>query len=110
MKRLLNLAFLILLVACLSISALADEAVVYLDGTGNTEGAQTTIQAAVDALPDEGGHIIVCGDTATTNTAITLNAKSGKVKVTAINGAKFTIARTLKFSSEFEFDDIELVS
>jgi len=85
---------------------------VYLDGTGKTTGEHvyTTIEAAVAALSDEGGHVIVCGDTATENKSITIGGKSGKVKVTAINGAKFTIARTLKFSSEFEFDDIELVS
>ncbi|MBQ8836903.1 MAG: hypothetical protein IJ002_05295 [Clostridia bacterium] len=110
MKTTLKFTFFLIVAVCLCISAFATETTVYLDGTGQTNGAETTIEAAVDALPDEGGHIIVCGDTATTNTAITLNAKSGKVKVTAINGAKFTIARTLKFSSEFEFDDIELVS
>ena len=109
MKKVYGLVW-ILIAVCLTMAAFADESVVYLDGTGSTAGAKTTISAAVDALPAAGGQIIVCGDTATTNTAITIGGKSGKVKVTAINGAKFTIARTLKFSSEFEFDDIELVS
>ena len=35
---------------------------VYLDGTGSTPGAYTTISAAVSALPN-GGTVIVKGDT-----------------------------------------------
>ncbi|MBQ9428740.1 MAG: hypothetical protein IJU41_04260, partial [Clostridia bacterium] len=110
MKIILRFAFFLMLALVLCAAASAAEAVVYLDGTGATPGAYTTLQSAVEALPDEGGHIIVCGDTATTNTAITLAAKSGKVKITGEGGAKLTIARTLKFSSEVEIDDIELVS
>ncbi|MBQ9428767.1 MAG: hypothetical protein IJU41_04395 [Clostridia bacterium] len=110
MKHLLRIVCFILFAVCLCAAALADEAVVYLDGTGSTEGAYTTLQAAASALPDAGGHIIVCGDTATPNSAITLAGKSGKVRVTGQNGAKLTMTRTLKFASEYEFDDIELVS
>lgn len=93
-----------------SFSAAADT--VYLDGTGTTEGAYTTIWAAVDALPAKGGNVIVCGNTTvgTSKSAITLPEKSGKVVITGENGAKLMIAYGLKLGSETEIDRIELVN
>ncbi len=84
---------------------------VRVDGTGATENAYTTLEAAVAALPDEGGEIIVCGDTAmVAGSALVLPEKSGKVTVTGANGAKFKLAYSLKLGSDMEFDNIELVN
>ena len=84
---------------------------VRVDGTGATENAYTTLEAAVAALPDEGGEIIVCGDTAmAAGSALVLPEKSGKVTVTGANGAKFKLAYSLKLGSDMEFDNIELVN
>ena len=82
---------------------------IYVDGTGATEGAYATLQDAVEALNDNGGEVIVCGDT-TVSGVVELAKKNGKMTITGRNGAKLTIARTFKLLSEVEFDNIELVS
>ena len=82
---------------------------VYVDGTGATEGAYATLQEAVEALHEDGGDVIVCGDT-TVSGVVELAKKNGKMTITGRNGAKLTIARTFKLLSEVEFDNIELVS
>ncbi|MBQ7661354.1 MAG: hypothetical protein IJS44_04800, partial [Clostridia bacterium] len=86
-----------------------DPTAIYVDGTGATAGAFATLQEAVTALKDDGGNVIVCGDTTVTG-VVELAAKNGKVRITGQNGAKLTIARTFKLASEVEFDNIELVS
>lgn len=82
---------------------------VYVDGTGATADAYATLQEAVEALDDNGGEVIVCGDT-TVSGVVELAKKNGKMTITGRNGAKLTIARTFKLLSEVEFDNIELVS
>ena len=82
---------------------------VYVDGTDTSDGEFATLQEAVIALHNEGGNVIVCGDT-TVSGVVELDAKNGTIKITSQNGAKLTIARTFKITSEVEFDDIELVS
>ncbi len=82
---------------------------VYVDGTDKTDGAYATLQEAVEALNADGGNVIVCGDT-TVSGVVELAAKNGTIKITGQNGAKLTIARTFKITSEVEFDNIELVS
>ena len=85
---------------------------VYVDGTGATSGAYTTLEAAIAVLPSEGGEVIVCGDTTvgTSGSDVALPAKDGKVIVTATNGAKLKIARGIVLGGETEFDDIEIVN
>ena len=95
--------------ACLQCGFAMDA--VRVDGTGATEHAYTTLEAAVAALPDAGGEIIVCGDTAmAVGSALVLPEKSGKVTVTGKNGAKFKLAYSMKLGSDMEFDNIELVN
>ncbi|MBQ4274888.1 MAG: hypothetical protein IJB94_08005, partial [Clostridia bacterium] len=86
---------------------------VYLDGTGATDGAYTTLEAAISMLPDEGGTVIVCGDTAmVAGSELILPAKSGKVTIKCADGTKFKfkLAYSLKLGSDTEFDNIELVN
>ncbi|MBQ9429286.1 MAG: hypothetical protein IJU41_07070, partial [Clostridia bacterium] len=106
-----KLCFLLMICALCALFALTSFAAttVYVDGTGETDGAYATLQEAVAALPEDGGNVVVCGDT-TVSGVVELAAKNGKVTVTGQNGAKLTIARTFKLASEVEFDDIELVS
>ena len=63
-------------------------------------------------LLEDGGTVIVCGDTTvgTANEMLTLPAKSGKVVVTGENGAKLKIARGIALGCEVEFENIELVN
>ncbi len=110
-KKLLLLIAAVLCVI-LSVSAFAADDTVYVDGTGATEGAHTTLQAAFTALADRGGNVIVCGNTTvgTSGAGITLPAAAGKVTVTGENGAVLTIARSLSLASEVEFDNITIHS
>jgi|GEM_PF-93809 len=84
--------------------------VVYADSTGVTEGVYTTLEAAIGALPETGGTVILLGDTTvgTASAKIDLAAKSGKVKITSENCAKLIIARTACFNCEIEFDNVDL--
>ncbi len=85
---------------------------VYVDGTGKTEDAYTTLESAIAALANSGGTVIVCGDTTVgdSKTRIDLPQKNGKVTVKGENGAKLKIARGVRLGCEMEFDDIELVN
>ncbi|MBQ9429467.1 MAG: hypothetical protein IJU41_07995, partial [Clostridia bacterium] len=103
---------LFLLCLCLfALHAAATDNVVYLDGTGETEGAYTDFKTAVSALPS-GGTLIVSGDTTigTASSGATLNAVGGKVTVTGQNGAVLTMARSLTLASDFEFNNITFAS
>ena len=82
----------------------------YVDGTGNTEGAFTTLEEAISALPDDGGTVIVCGDTTVgiASATVTLPANSGKVTLKSINDATLTIGRAVVLGCEMEIDNIEL--
>lgn len=88
---------------------------VYLDGTGNTEGAYTSFEDAFKALPSTGGTIILTGDTqlGTSSKGVTVsdyNSFTGKVTITSENGAKLIFARSLTISCEFEFNNINIHS
>ncbi len=111
MKNCKFLLLLVLMLLALSVCALAADPV-YLDGTGATAGAYTDLKSAVDALPDDGGTVIVCGETAmATGSALVLPEKSGKVTIKCADGTKFKfkLAYSMKLGSETEFDNIELV-
>ncbi len=100
---------LIVMICALGISAAATD-VVYVDGTGATDGAYTALENAIAALPETGGTVIVCGDTvvALNNATLYLPEKSGKVTITGENGVKLSIAYVLCLGSETEIDNIEL--
>ncbi|MBR5011168.1 MAG: hypothetical protein IKY12_01275, partial [Clostridia bacterium] len=104
MKKLLSL-FLLAFVFTLAISAAADT--VYLDGTGKTDGAYTDFATAFSAL-ENGGTLVVCGDTTfgTSSKGVTLSEVNGKVTVTGENGATLKMARSLTLNSEIEFENI----
>ena len=87
---------------------------VYLDGTGATDGAYTDLASAVAALTD-GGTVVVTGDTTvgTSSAGVTLSAVGGKITITSKEGdtnygATLTIARAITLSSEIEFNNIGL--
>lgn len=109
-RRVFRIMALAMLCALLTVCAFAAD-VVYLDGTGKTDGAETDLKSAVSALPN-GGTVIVSGDTTvgTANTGVTLSAVGGKVTITSENGAVLTIARSLTLASELEFDNIRIHS
>ena len=103
MKKLLAL-FLLVFIFTVAVSA-ADT--VYLDGTGATEGAETDFATAFSKL-ENGGTLIVCGDTSfgTDSKGVTLSAVGGKVTITGENGATLKMARSLTLNSEVEFNNI----
>ena len=109
-RKVFRIMVLAMLCALLTVCAFAAD-VVYLDGTGKTDGAKTDLKTAVSALPN-GGTVIVCGDTTvgTSNAGVTLSAVGGKVTITSENGAVLTLARSLTLSSELEFDNIRIHS
>ena len=111
MKKLSVLALVVLMLCILGFSAVAADPL-YVNGTNTAEGEYATLEAAMEALPDEGGEIIVCGDTTVgdSDTTVELPAKSGKVTVTGEGGAKLTIGRGMRLGCEMEFDDIELAN
>ncbi len=98
------------LLVILSLSVFAAEDTVYLDGTGETDGAYTDISEAVSALAN-GGTIVVCGDTTvgTTSAGVTLPEVGGALKIVGKNGVKLTIARAVNFFNDVEIDNITLV-
>ena len=85
--------------------------VVYLDGTGKTSDAFTTLSDAVKALPN-GGTVIVAGDTAvgTAQAGVTLPKVGGKVTIVGEGDVTLTLARSLTLSSELEIDKLTLHS
>ncbi|MBQ4556990.1 MAG: hypothetical protein IJA60_05025, partial [Clostridia bacterium] len=85
---------------------------VVVDGTGQTEGAYTTLEAGIAVLPETGGTAIVVGDTVvgTSSSVAQLASKDGKVTITGENGAKLIIALGVRLGSETEIDNIELVN
>lgn len=109
MKKLSVFLSACVLFALFAFPAAADDAVVYLDGTGAKAGSYTELSAAVDALPDAGGTVIVCGDAATPTAAATKLA--GKpLTITSQNGAVLTIGRALFFSAPVVFTDITIAN
>jgi len=82
---------------------------VYVNDPNNAD-AYATFEEAFDALPENGGTIILVGDTTvgTASAMINLPAKSGKVKITSENCAKLIVARTACFNCEIEFDNVDL--
>ena len=103
MKKALLLFFLAFV---LTLTAFAADTV-YLDGTGATDGAETDFATAFSKL-ENGGTLIVCGDTTfgTSSAGVTLSAVNGKVTIIGENGATLTMARSLTVNSEVEFKDI----
>ena len=112
--------------SCLLCAAVSAENVVFLDGTGNTEGAYTTLKDAAAALPD-GGTIVVTGETSITS-GLNLPAAAGKITLTSLwedvnyaetNGAKLCLSyrtsatstqasQVLGMGTETEWHDITL--
>ena len=84
---------------------------VYLDGTGQTPGAYTSISAAVSALPS-GGTVMVTGDTVigSAQAGVTLPKVGGKVTIVGEGDVTLTFARSLFLSSELEIDHVTLHS
>ena len=84
---------------------------VYLDGTGQTPGAYTSISAAVSALPS-GGTVMVTGDTVigSAQAGVTLPKVGGKVTIVGEGDVTLTFARSLFLSSELEIDRVTLHS
>ncbi|MBQ8836678.1 MAG: hypothetical protein IJ002_04120 [Clostridia bacterium] len=90
-----------------------DPTTVYVDGTGETDGAYTSFEDAFKALSSEGGTVILTGDTqlGTTTSGVTLgNYKEfdGKITITSENGAKLIFARSLNINTDLEFKNIHI--
>ncbi len=109
MKKTAFFLSVILVLLTFAVPVSAEEATVYLDGTGATAGAQTTLLNAANALPSTGGTIVVCGDTATpSSAATTLPAKT--LTITSENGAKLTIGRALILNGDTTLRSITIAN
>ena len=110
MKKSATFLFIFLLIFGITLCASAADTV-YLDGTGETDGAYTDLASAFAAL-ENGGTLVVTGDTTfgATNEGVTLPAVGGKVTVTGENGAVLTMVRSLTLSSEVAFENINFCS
>lgn len=106
MKKILFSALFLFTILSLCIGAAAAE-VVYLDGTGATDGAYTTLPDAIAAV-DAGGTIIVSGDT-TTSTTDSVKADRG-FTLTAENGAVLTLGKNLYLGGNTVIESIALVN
>lgn len=98
MKKVL-LSFLFALLLC--IGAMAAD-VVYLDGTGETEGAFVTLSDAVSALPN-GGTVVLSGDTVIA-TATKLPATGAITLTSKYDGKDYTETAALKFEANLTLD------
>ena len=74
---------------------------VYLDGTGKTEGAYTSLSAALNDMPS-GGTIILSGDTEI-KTATTLPDTEAVVITSKYNGEDYTETAALKIYANLTF-------
>ncbi len=81
---------------------------IYVDGTGATEGAYTTLADAVSAAND-GDTVVLVGDTSTPTGSITYLAAKN-ITITSKNNAKLTLGRTIVFAGDTVFKDITLVN
>ena len=106
MKKIAIILFVLLFSVCM-IFCISAADTVYLDGTGATEGAETNFATAFSKL-ENGGTLIVCGDTTfgTSSAGVTLPKVNGKVTITGENGATLKMARSLTLNSEIEFSNI----
>lgn len=103
--------FIAILMSMALITCVCAADTVYLDGTGSTPGAYTTISAAVSALPN-GGTVIVKGDTVigSAKAGVTLPKVGGKVTIVGEGDVTLTFARSLFLSSPLEIDNVHLYS
>jgi len=82
---------------------------VYVDGTGATVGAYTTLTAAITTLSDLGGSVIVSGDTAvgTVDAAEVLPAGRGKITLSGADDVTLTVYG-LRLSGDLALENITL--
>ncbi|MBQ9429033.1 MAG: hypothetical protein IJU41_05750 [Clostridia bacterium] len=80
---------------------------VYLDATGATAGAYTTFPNAMNAV-DDGGTVIVSGNTTTPTTAYTMPAKA--VTITSDNNSTLTLGRVLICSADTDIRNIRIAN
>ena len=108
----------LLLIAAFTLSAFAEDAVVYVDGTVAASGdgstpakAIKTFAAGIKALPS-GGTLVLCGDTsitgptqlAATSAAVTITSEYGGVKYDAV----FGLGARLVFTGDATFENITI--
>ena len=103
MKRIALVTMIFMLAMCMSVCAFAAQTV-YLDASGEG-GAYTTLPEAAEAV-DNGGTIIVSGNTTTPTTAYALPAKN--ITITSENGAVLTLGRVLIASGDLKFENITI--
>ncbi|MBQ7661231.1 MAG: hypothetical protein IJS44_04185 [Clostridia bacterium] len=93
------------LALCMTAGALAAQTV-YLDASG-ANGAYTTLPAAAEAV-DNGGTIIVSGNTTTPTTAYTFPDKD--LTITSEGGAVLTLGRVLIARGDLTFENITIAN
>ena len=112
MKKLLTLMLcLFMSLTCTNIVK-ADGTTLYVDPTGETEGAYETLQLAANALPSEGGTIIIKSDAyiGPLNTG-TILPEVDKITIIGENqNVKLNFPRVLRLGGEVEIDNITLVN
>lgn len=112
MKKLLAILLCFSLILPAGIMAQADGTTVYVDPTGATTGAYSTLQEAANALPS-GGTIVIKTDANTNaaNTGTTVTA-SGKIRVVGeTSSVRLSVTRALQIDCpELEIDNLTLVN
>lgn len=103
MKKFALVTIIFMLAICMTVCAFAAQTV-YLDASGE-DGAYTTLPEAAEAV-DNGGTIIVSGNTTTPTTAYTLPAKD--ITITSEEGAVLTLGRVLIASGDLKFENITI--
>ena len=107
MKKSIFLAMSVFLL-CLCIPSIGAAETVYLDGKSTEAGVYTTLDSAVAAV-ENGGTVVVVGDTATpTSGAMYLDEKD--VTITAQNGAVLTVGRALFLGGTTKFENITIAN
>ncbi len=98
MKKILTFTLFVML---LCIGTLAAD-VVYLDGTGTTDGAYTTLYDAVATLPN-GGTVVLTGNTVI-STATKLPATGAITLTSKYDGKDYTETAALQFEADLTLD------
>ena len=112
MKKILTLVLCLFMSLTCFNTVKAEGTTLYVDPTGQTQGAYETLQLAANALPSEGGTIIIKNDAyiGPLNTA-TILPSVGKITIRGESqNVKLNFPRVLRLGGEVEFDNITLVN
>ena len=112
MKKILTMLLCLFMTLTCTNVIKADGTTVYVDPTGETEGAYERLDLAAAALPAEGGTIVIKSDadTSLASSSPTLTA-TGKITIVGESpSVRLTQKRALIAACEVEIDNLTLVN